>query len=796
MAKKSKLRRILDNLNGISIDYHLPSYYPILEKINAQGPDIARKTDAQLGEAFQKHKTGAKSEVAFDENVVTETFALIREAAFRAVGMRPFDVQVLGALAMQAGKLAEMQTGEGKTLTAVMPAALHALSGAGVHVLTFNDYLARRDAKWMGPIYQFLGLSVGFVQEGMSTSDRKKAYLSDVVYLTAKEAGFDFLRDGLCYDADSIVQRPYFYAIVDEADSILIDEARVPLVIAGSIDEKITDSYLMADLARRMEQNVDFKLDDYARNIHLTGRGQDFAEKVLRCENLYDAENLDALTRLHNALHAECLLRRDVDYIVRDGKIELVDEFTGRVADKRRWPDGLQAAIEAKENINIQSKGHILNQITLQHFVGLYPKICGMTATAQSSAEELILFYDLQVAVIPPNVECVRMDKEDKIYATKDAKNKALLNEILSVARTKRPILVGTSSVEESAKLATQLENRGVECNVLNAKHDEHEADIIAEAGALGAVTISTNMAGRGTDIKLGGADELDHDKVVALGGLYVLGTNKHETERIDQQLRGRAGRQGDPGASRYFVSVQDDLMVKYQFVELLPPDYVDEENIDPIEDAFVRKEVARIQRICDGQNLEVKKTLNKYSILLEKQRNILFQQRLDIVSENAAVDFFKEHAPEQTEKLQSVLTGAKFDHLCSMIFLNKIDDVWSQFLAEIADIREGIHLKRLGGQDPFIEFQKMSVPLFDELLAQLDEDVIQFFEMLEIDSGDPDFEALGLKAPSATWTYLVNDNPFKNQLGLQLIGNVSTQVVAGFLGPIMALRLLFRKKK
>lgn len=793
MAVSNQLSRLLRRWNGSATDYNLSAYRTTLNDINTLEQQFKTKTDSRLkvdAASLKKH-----SLTESPDDLVVPVFALIREVASRTVGMRPFDVQILGALAMYDGKLAQMQTGEGKTLTAVFPAAMNALDGNGVHILTFNDYLAQRDATWMGPIYEFLGLSVGFVQEGMSINERQQAYNCDVTYLTAKEAGFDYLRDSLCYDADHIVHRPFYCAIVDEADSILIDEARIPLVIAGSDEDKLADSYVVADVARRMEVGFDFQHDEYARNIYLTDRGQRMAERLFKCKNLYAEKNLDLLTQLHNALHAQVLLHKDVDYIVRDGTIELVDEFTGRVADKRRWPDGLQAAVEAKESINIQSKGNILNQITLQHFLKLYPKLCGMTATAESSKEEFKSFYDLDIAVIPPNVPCIRNDFDDIIFQSRAEKNNAIVKEIISVAQTKRPILVGTSSVEESAQLAESLTSHGIKCEVLNAKHIEREADIISEAGKLGAVTISTNMAGRGTDIKLGGSDEVEKQRVIALGGLYVLGTNKYETERIDRQLRGRAGRQGDPGASRYFVSLHDDLMTKYRLEELLPPHLLNIESNGEIDNPAVRKEVARIQRICDGQNLEIKKTLNKYSDLLEKQRTVLFQQRQDILYENAAIYFFQEECPEQFHQLSAVLDAHSLQHICKMLMLHKIDSTWSTFLAQIADIREGIHLKRLGGRDPYIEFQKMSVELFDEHLVHMDDELIDLFNSLDAEK-TIDLDTMGIKAPSATWTYLINDNPFENQLGLSLIGNVGMQLGAGIFGPLLALQLLFQKKK
>jgi preprotein translocase subunit SecA len=794
MALSANLKQLVHRLNGSTIDYNSRSNIPILQQINQFEEVLQKRTDAQLQAFSLELKDKANNGVPLDE-LLSEVYALVREAAVRTVAMRPFDVQVLGAIAMHQGRLIEMQTGEGKTLAAVFPAFLNALTCAGVHVLTFNNYLARRDAHWMAPIYTFLGASVGAVQEGMSIAERQNAYSKDITYLTAKEAGFDYLRDSLCYGKENIVHRPFNFAVIDEADSILIDEARIPLVIAGADDEVQSDCLVTADVARRLEAGVDFDFDEYSRNIHLTDQGQHRAENLLHCRNLYRAENLDTLTRLHCALHAEHLLLRDVDYIVRDGKIELVDEFTGRIAEKRRWPDGLQAAIEAKENISAQSKGHILNSITLQHFIQLYPKICGMTATALDGEAELKTFYNLDITVIPPNQPCVRQDHEDVIFRTRAEKNEALLEEIARVHQQNRPILVGTASVKESALLAKSATAYGIPCAVLNAKRDAYEAEIIAEAGRPGAVTISTNMAGRGTDIRLGGSDESEKQAVVDLGGLYVIGAEKHETERIDRQLRGRAGRQGDPGSSRYFISMEDDLMKKYRLDELLPDGLLSSNDRGEITHSMVRKEIARVQRICDGQNLEIKKTLWKYSDLLEDQRQVLSDRRQSVIEGRAATEFFAEKAHKALKRFHS-LGAEKLDDLCRKLTLFKIDQFWVNYLAEIADIREGIHLKRIGGLDPFIEFQKMAVQIFDERWAKLDEDLIALFNSLDAASGEPDLASLGIKGPSATWTYLINDNPFENILGIQLIGNMGMQAMAGVLGPLMALQLLFRKKK
>ena len=790
-ALTTSIRRLHQRLNGSTIEYELSDYHAILNEVNDLEPSTKARTDGQLRQMSETLKARVRSgQVAGSQTI--EAFALVREAAWRALGMRPFDVQVLGAIAMHRGKLAEMQTGEGKTLTAVFPAYLNALSGQGVHVLTFNDYLARRDAQWMGPAYAFLGLSVAYVQEGMSMRERQQAYAADVTYLTAKEAGFDYLRDNLCYEKNNLVHRPLHFAIIDEADSILIDEARIPLVIAGAVDDYVAETHHMAIIARKLGQGVDFEYDEYARNLHLTDTGQRCVEKLLKCGNLYASKNLELLTRLNCALHAEFLLHRDVDYIIRNHRIELVDEFTGRVADKRRWPDGIQAALEAKENLDVQSRGTILNSIALQHFLQQYPRICGMTATAQPAEEELRSFYDLHIAVIPPNKPCIRIDHPDVLFGTKAEKTRALIDEIIRVHQSRRPVLVGTRSVQESAALAAALQQRGVSCQVLNAKRDEYEAKIIAQAGRLDAVTISTNMAGRGTDIRLGGSDEKEKQAVVALGGLYVIGTNKHESRRIDQQLRGRAGRQGDPGSSRFFISLEDDLFVKYRLSELLPTGISRNGRNGRIDNPIIRREIARVQRICEGQNLEIKKTLCQYSSLIEKQRAVLFDRRDDILHHHAAAGFFKAQSPETFGQYQSLLSHEELDRLCRAISVYHIDDSWSQYLAEIADIRESIHLQRIGGQEPFVEFQKLAAKIFDELLQELDRKLVRTFNSVRIEDASIDLDELGIKVPSATWTYLVNDNPFENTLGLQLIGNTGMQVTAGLLGPIVALQLLF----
>lgn len=791
----NKIKRLHRKLRGSTVEYNLDSYWQTVKSIRDYQNIIKEYDDQKIRNVVETIKLNISKKGKQSSSLI-KIYALTIETIKRTIKLDPFDVQIIGAIALHHGKIAQMNTGEGKTLSAVFPVVLNALEGNGVHILTFNDYLAKRDAEWMGPIYQFLGLSVGYVQEGMSIEMRQQAYNVDITYLSAKEAGFDYLRDSLCYEHNNIVHRSFNYAIIDEADSILIDEARIPLVIAGTDDSFLSDLHRYAVIVRNFKKDIHFDFDEYARNIHLTKRGISFVEKKLECKNLYARKNLNILTGLNCAMHAEYLLQRDVDYIVQDGKIELVDEYTGRVADKRRWPDGLQAALEAKENIDIQARGKILNSISLQHFLKLYPKVCGMTATAEVAEEELKRFYNLDVVVIPPNKVNVRTDHQNRIFFNKEIKYTHLIDEILTINKSGRPILVGTANVEESEKIAALLDKYKIRCSMLNAKNDTQEAQIISEAGKIGAVTISTNMAGRGTDIKLGGSEEAEKDRVKNLGGLYVIGTNMHESQRIDKQLRGRAGRQGDPGSSQFFISLEDDLLVKYKLDELIPSDLLDNMDKGEIDHFIVRREVDRIQRICDGQNLEIKKTLTKYSDLIEKQRQILFDKRINLLNNFIDSALYKQNATGNYTKIKTQLGKEKTDKLYQQISIFSIDAFWCEFLSDIADIREGIHLKRVGGEDPFIEFQKMAIQIFDKRLAELDNTISETFKKIIIKNGQANLDALGIRAPSATWTYLINDNPFEKNLGMQLIGDTGMQVAAGIFGPLLAIDLFFRKRR
>jgi preprotein translocase subunit SecA len=749
-----------------SAQKELAPYLSRLDAINTLEPELQTLADGELSERAQALRQRARSGEALDA-ILPECFALVRETARRVLGERSYEVQLLAGMAMHEGKLVEMQTGEGKTLAAVAPVALNALTGQGVHVLTYNDYLARRDAAWMGPVYQRLGLTAACIQEGMTPEDRQRAYGCDITYVTVKEAGFDHLRDGLCLEKSDQVHRPFHLALVDEADSLLIDEARIPLVIAGKVDEPEIDLPLLTEVARRLERGVDFDLDEYARNIFLTDRGAERAEALLRCENLFAAENVRLHAELRNALHAEVLLRRDVDYIVRDGRIELVDELTGRVAENRLWPDGLQASLEAKEGLLLQPEGRILDSLTIQLFLQKYPRLCGMTGTAQPAAHELAQVYRLDVLTVPTHRPLIRIDHPDVIFSSREAKRQALLEEIGRVHSTGRPILVGTVSVEESERLAAGLQQAGIACRALNARNDAEEAEIVAKAGAPGAVTISTNMAGRGTDIRLGGSGasaEGCRDEVVALGGLYVIGTNRHESRRIDDQLRGRAGRQGDPGASRFFISLEDDLMQRYGIERLLPAKFFQQ----PVGDhPAVQREVARVQRIVEGQYADLRKRLLAASRVLERQRSVLQEWRQEIL-EGRGEGLLAEASP----RWQRLLSDHNEDFLRSVesrIALIILDRCWSQHITDMQALRDELYVVQLDGRDPYTEFCRISGAAFEALQEQIEKGIVETFERIRITRAGVDWESEGLLGPSSTWTYLVNDNVFSGNTFLAL---------------------------
>lgn len=796
----SNWKKQIAQLKGVqSLNTDLTRYWHMVGLIDAAGAGLAITTEEGLKERVRKlklrvlsmheavRKTGNNEDIVW-ESLLPEVFALIREVSARVLDMRHFDVQLIAGIGLLEGKLIEMKTGEGKTLSAVLPVCLKALTGAGVHVLTFNDYLAKRDAAWMYPVYSFFGLSVGVVQEGMSTIERKAAYAADVTYATAKEAGFDFLRSHMAREAEEVVQRPFGFAIVDEADSILIDEARVPLVIAGERPASAADPYQVAKMVQALIAGEDWETDEHRRNVLLTEAGIDKVEAAFSCGDLHGEANFVLLTEVNQALHAHVLLQKDVDYIVRNERIEIVDEFTGRVVDDRRWPDGLQEALEAKEGLPIQPGGHILGSIALQNFLKQYPVLAGMTATATPAAAELEKFYDLDVLAIPGNKASIREDLETRIYTHAEAKYAAIVDEIAKQNRQLRPVLVGTNSVRESELVAERLSQRGIECAILNAKNDALEAGIISLAGLPGAVTISTNMAGRGTDIKLGGPDEKFRAEVVAAGGLLVLATNLHESRRIDDQLRGRAGRQGDPGSSQFFVSLEDHLMTTFGIEELIPEKLRPAEQAEDLAHPIISREVARIQRIAEGQNFEIRKTMWRYSQMVEAQRQKLMAWRKEVFDKEAELKVFKQYWPARYNEICNALGTQVMYDAERLVTLHFIDTCWSNHLSTISHIREGIHLVGLGGKDPLFEFHKQIADAFWVLLQDIESKTSTFLETVEITADGIDESQAGIRGPASTWTYLVNDRAM-NDLQQMLFGHGSTAFVG--LGVIMTWPLL-----
>ena len=697
------MHRLLENLfRPVSVEKQI-------QTINARRHALAGADDATIKAAAKQSRS------------LTETVAVTAVVAERVLGLRMFDVQLQGALALAKGRIAEMQTGEGKTLAAVPAIVWYASQGNGVHVMTANDYLARRDAEWMGGIHKYLGLTVGCIQQDMTSDQRKRAYACDVTYGTANEVGFDYLRDQLALFPKDQVHRNFYAALIDEADSILIDEARVPLVIAGDEKPSLSLAYRVDEVTRHFRRSAHFTVDEAGRNIGLTDAGIRAVETAFGCGNLFEPDNLELHAAVQDSIHAHSLLRRDVDYLVKNGAIESVDEFKGRIIQDRRWPGGLHTAIEAKEGVAPKKQGRVLGSITLQNLIALYPMVCGMTGTAATQAREFRQTYDLDVEVIPTNRPMIRIDHPDAVFPTMQEKENALVEEIRNVHRTGQPILVGTHSVEESERLSSRLS--GIPHQVLNARNDEVEAAIVQRAGERAAVTISTNMAGRGTDIRLGVG-------VAELGGLYVIGTNRHESVRIDNQLRGRAGRQGDPGSSRFFVSYQDELLVKYGIH--------DDTHSTPVE----------VQRRIEGQLIDIRHFLNKYERVAEGQRMAIHMRRQDILDGVTSCD-------SELERLASLIT---------------IDDLWAEYLSALAEIRSGVHwvslsggardpiqsFLKFGGFDAFREYLKKIHELFKELVVAIDEEIPLRLEKMEVNGIDP-------TQRGSTWTYVTTDQPFTN---------------------------------
>jgi preprotein translocase subunit SecA len=691
---------------------------------------------------------------------IPQFLAIAQEAGDRATGLRPFDVQLLGALRMLAGDVIEMATGEGKTLAGAIAAAGYALAGRHVHVVTINDYLAHRDAEWMGPLIESLGLTVGWITAESTSEERRAAYDCNVTYASVNEIGFDVLRDQLVTDVADLVSPNPDVALIDEADSVLVDEALVPLVLAGTTHRE-TPRLEIITLVGELDAGSDYDTDSDSRNVHLTDVGARKVEKALGGIDLYSEEHVGTtLTEVNVALHAHVLLQRDVHYIVRDDAVHLINASRGRIAQLQRWPDGLQAAVEAKEGIETTETGEVLDTITVQALINRYATVCGMTGTALAAGEQLRQFYKLGVSPIPPNTPNIREDESDRVYITAAAKNDAIVDHIAEVHQTGQPVLVGTRDVAESEELHERLVRRGVPAVVLNAKNDAEEAQVIAEAGTHGTVTVSTQMAGRGTDIRLGGSDESDHDRVADLGGLHVVGTGRHHTERLDNQLRGRAGRQGDPGSSVFFSSWEDDVVAANLERNKLPLE-TDEDG--RIVSAKTSSLLDHAQRVAEGRLLDVHANTWRYNQLIAQQRAIIVDRRNTLLRTATARKELAELAPDRYDELSEEISDDRLETICRQIMLYHLDRGWADHLAYLADIRESIHLRALGRQNPLDEFHRLAVDAFASLAADAIEAAQQTFETANVLEEEQGLDLSKLARPTSTWTYMVNDNPLSD---------------------------------
>ncbi len=828
------IQALLKRVIGTKNDRDLKKLQPRVDQINALEPEYEALTDellqAKTGEFRQRLEQGETL-----DQLLPEAFAVVREASKRVLGMRHFDVQLIGGMVLHAGKIAEMKTGEGKTLVATLPVYLNALTGKGTHVITVNDYLAKRDAEWMGRVYRFLGLATGCIVHGISDVERKSAYLADVTYGTNNEFGFDYLRDNMKFELEEYVQRDLHFAIVDEVDSILIDEARTPLIISGP-SESSSDLYFRVDrIIPRLKKGEiieerdgkvgqstkthtgDYTVDEKAKSAALTEQGVAKVEELLNVENLYEPQNMEMLHHVNQALKAHALFKRDVDYVVKDGEVQIVDEFTGRLMPGRRWGDGLHQAVEAKEGVKVANENQTLATITFQNFFRMYDKLAGMTGTAETEAAEFAEIYKLDVSVIPTNRPMVREDMADVIYKTEKEKFKAVIEDIAECYAMGQPVLVGTINIDTSEVLASLLKKRGVPHNVLNAKQHEREAFIVAQAGRKGAVTIATNMAGRGTDIVLGGNPEMmaraeattaedpearyqeqlagyqqrceeEKQAVLEAGGLYILGTERHESRRIDNQLRGRAGRQGDPGRSRFYLSLEDDLLrifgsqrVSYVMDKLKIPEG------EPIEHGIISRAIENAQKKVEGHNFDIRKHLLEYDDVMNRQREVIYNQRREvlggekledtyqgIISETvedmcasfcpdktpaadwdwyrlredfhrqfnflpdfAALDegqikreeledWLKEQALKQFAARKEEFSAPVMEQLMRVLLLQTIDTQWKDHLLSIDHLKEGIGLRGYGQKNPKQEYKREAYGLFMEMMGRVRNEVLQ----------------------------------------------------------------------
>jgi preprotein translocase subunit SecA len=759
---------ILKNIFGSKNERELKRLAPLVDRITSLEPEYRTLSDAQIQAKTAHFKERLNAGESLDD-LLPEAFAAVREASTRVLGMRPFDVQLIGGIVLHQGKIAEMKTGEGKTLVAVMPAYLNALSGEGVHIVTVNDYLARRDTQWMGGIYRFLGLTVDTIVHGLDDDERRRAYAADITFGTNNEFGFDYLRDNMKFSLAEYVQRGFNYAIVDEVDSILIDEARTPLIISGPAEESTQLYYILNQVARQLKREQDFTVDEKARSVLITEDGVAHAEKLVRLDNLYDPRNIEVLHHLNAALKAHNLFKRDVDYIVKDGQVLIVDEFTGRLMPGRRYSDGLHQALEAKEGVRIENENQTLATITFQNYFRMYNKLAGMTGTADTEAEEFKSIYKLDVMVIPTHKKMIRTDFPDVIYRTEDEKFREVVEEIKDCHQNGQPVLVGTTSIEKSEHLSRALKREGINHEVLNAKHHEKEAEIVAHAGQMSTVTIATNMAGRGTDIVLG-------EGVVERGGLHILGTERHESRRIDNQLRGRSGRQGDPGTSRFYLSLEDDLLRIFgsdRIKGLMGRLGMDDG--EPIEHRMVSNAIERAQKRVEGHNFEIRKHLLDYDNVMNKQREVIYAQRRQILAGDELQEDILDMADELVEELVEEYTGHKlpeewdekgledafqrqfgfraplpeeldgdlqdylmekvherfaarkeeigpelFQQLQQMVMLQIVDNNWKEHLLSMDHLRDGIGLRGYAQVDPLNEYKREGYDAFMDLIHRI----------------------------------------------------------------------------
>ena len=787
------LNSILNSIFGSSNERKLKKYKDQVHAINELEEKYEKFSDEELKDKTFEFKELLKDKTKI-EDITNDAFAIVREAAKRTLGQRHYDVQILGGLVLNKGNITEMKTGEGKTLVATLPAYLNALTGKGVHVITVNDYLAKRDAEWMGQIYNFLGMTVGTVTSELNEDDKKAAYQADITYGTNNEFGFDYLRDNMKYNVDQLSQRGHYFAIVDEVDSILIDEARTPLIISGQVEDKTELYNKINKVIPKIEDNH-YEIDEKSKNVMLSDEGNDFLDKILPGlglmkdnSSVYDMENVNLIHHINQALKAHKIFNKDTDYLVKDNQVIIIDEFTGRMMEGRRFSDGLHQALEAKERVAIQPENRTMASITFQNYFRLYEKLSGMTGTASTEAEEFMDIYNLDVIAIPPNISISRKDLDDEIYRTSSEKYDAILDSIVNANKKGQPVLVGTTSIEKSEYLSKLLKNKKIKHNVLNAKYHEKESEIIADAGKYGSVTIATNMAGRGTDIQLGGSNgsEEEKDKSLNSGGLFVIGTERHESRRVDNQLRGRSGRQGDPGKSKFYLSLDDDLM------RIFGSDRLDMvlkklglEEGESIVHPWINTALERAQKKVESRNFEIRKTLLKFDNVMNDQRKVIFEQRLDLLQKSDVsetihemrhdliLDIIQENIPEKSfiddwdietiqKELKRIFNDSSpieewikdpeideeilekklndfFDNkyeekiesfgkeitpsLEKSILMQVIDQNWTDHLSQLEDLRQIVGIRGYGQRDPLNEYKSESFLLFETLLNKFRED-------------------------------------------------------------------------